>query len=253
MTEQLKARLNLKAVMRNLEALPELDAETAALIRDWNVSVRFSIRGDVNVMLQFHEGRCSFHAGSLEPSDVHLFFLSPAHLNAMFSGNSSPIPLKGFSRLGFLKKDFSRLTGRLEYFLKPTDSLLLDEQYVRVNTALSLYTAVSAVDDMVHLDPVARQVGLQMPRGVMQFSVMPEGPHAHIIYDGKGNAVSFRGQAMNPSAIISFGSLKIANALFNGKLDGFGAIALGDVRLKGVVPMIENTNLILDRVPLYLQ
>ena len=251
--ETLKARLNLNAVMRNLEDLPLLDSETADLIQSWEIALRFSVLGGVSARLGFHSGRCAYQCGSSEPVDVILFFLSHGHLNAMFDERSNPIPLKGFGRLGFLKNEFPKVTKRLEYFLKPTPVLLEDEEYVRVNTALSLYTAVHAVCELAALDPVGTKVAAQMPAGIIQLSVLPEGPHAHIRYDGRGGAVAFKGVAETPSAVLTIENCATANALFNGKLDGFSAIALGAIRMKGIVPMIENTNLILDRIPLYLQ
>ncbi len=53
-------------------------------------------------------------------------------------------------------------------------------------------------------------------------------------------------------AKMAFKNLRVVNALLNGKLDGFLAVANGDVVLQGQLPMIDNLNLILDRVPRYL-
>ncbi len=249
----IKARLNLNAVLRNLEVLPTLDAQAADIIRQWSLSVRFSIRGNMTTRLSFDNGRCIYDPETTAPADVSLYFWSCAHLNAMFENRANPIPLKGFSKLGFLKNEFPKITERLEYFLKPGDAQLQNETYVRVNTALSLYTGAFAISELIRFDPVAMQVGKMMPAGVLQLSVLPDGPHAHIVYDGKGGAAAVRGPADNPTATISFRDCATANLLFNGKLDGFGAIAMSDIKLRGLIPLIENTNLILDRIPLYLQ
>jgi len=37
---KIKARLNLNAVLRNLEELPALDKQTMEIIRDWNIKLR---------------------------------------------------------------------------------------------------------------------------------------------------------------------------------------------------------------------
>lgn len=251
--DTLKARLNLNAVLRNLEELPALDPETASLIQSWEIAIRFSVLGGVSARIAFRGGRCTYEPDSRDAVDVLLFFLSHGHLNAMFEERSNPIPLKGFKQLGFLKNEFPKVTKRLEHFLKPTEALLEDPDYLRVNTTLSLYTAAQAVCELIRLDPVAQKVGAQMPAGVMQLSVIPDGPHACIRYDGKGGATAHKGIAEKPAAVLTINSCSSANALFNGKLDGFSAIALGTVKMRGIVPMIENTNLILDRIPLYLQ
>ncbi len=251
--DTVKARLNLNAVMRNLENLPSLDPETAALIQSWEIAVRFRVVGGIAARLGFHDGKCVYQQGGRETADIALLFLTHGHLNALFEERSIPVPYKGFKQLGFLKNDFPKVTKRLEYFLKPTPALLEDEGYVRVNTVLSLYTAVYAACELVRFDPVCKQIGAQMPAGTLQLSVLPEGPHAYIGYDGKGGATAGIGQAEKPSAILSFASRQVANALFNGQLDGFGAVALGDIKIRGLVPLVENSNVIFDRIPLYLQ
>ncbi len=251
--DTLKARLNLNAVLRNLEVLPTLDEKAAEIIRDWSVSIRFRIRGDIAPRLAFSNGKCTYAPDAVDPADILLFLWSPAHLNAMFDNKANPIPLKGFSKLGFLKNAFPKITERLEYFLKPDEAALRDTDYVRVNIALSLYTGVFAVCELAQFDPIASQVIQQMPPGTLQLSVLPDGPEAHIVYDGQGHATAFRGAAKNPTASIAFRDRTIASRLFNGQLDGFGAVALGDIKLKGLIPLIDNTNLILDRIPLYLQ
>ena len=53
-------------------------------------------------------------------------------------------------------------------------------------------------------------------------------------------------------AKMAFKNLQVANALLTGKMDGFLAVANGDVVLLGQLPMVDNLNLILDRVPRYL-
>ena len=251
--DTLKARLNLNAVLRNLEELPALDPETAQMIRDWDISIRFLVLGGISARLAFKDGRCSYQQGSRESSDVVLCFLSHGHLNRMFEGRSNPIPLKGFKRLGFLKNEFGILTKRMEYFLKPTPELLKDEHYITVNTFLSLNTAVNAACELVQLDPVSKQVCRQISPGLLQLSVLPEGPDAWIQYDGDGGAVGGLGKAGNPAATLTIRSREIACLLFNGKLDDFGAVALGDIKLRGMMPLIDNTNLILDRIKAYLQ
>ncbi|NLN93153.1 MAG: hypothetical protein GX130_07600 [Candidatus Hydrogenedens sp.] len=253
MIDQLKSRLNLKAVLRNLEVLPALDPVSAELISDWNISLRFSVWRDTQVVLDFHDGRCVFHSDSKESTSVNLFFSSPAHLNNMFENQASPLPLKGFTKLGFLKKEFSQLIGRLEYFLKPAAETVQDEAFKKVNLALSLNTAVFAIPELMKLDPVSRRIAPQFSAGSLQFSVDPDGPHAHIIFDGQSRAVAFPGPAVNPTAMTVFKNSEVAQALVAGTLDSFAAVATADIQLRGMIPLIDHSNVILDRLPLYLQ
>ena len=57
-----------------------------------------------------------------------------------------------------------------------------------------------------------------------------------------------KGPVENPMATMMFKDSHVANAMLAGKLDAFQAVAEGDLVLKGMLPIIDNTGLILDRV-----
>lgn len=251
--EKLKALLNLNAVMRNLEVLPVLDSETKQRIQSWEKSILFKVFGGISVQFSFSGGNCVYKTPSLKPADIVLLFSSHRHFNRMVAGQSNPILIKGIRHLSFLTNDFSWITKRLEYCLKPPETQQQSDTLLAVNTSLLLYTAAFAVPELVAYDPVAASVAKQMPAGAIQFSVLPDGPHAYIRYDGKGGASAGRGTVDDPAAVLTFRDCTTAHALLNGKMDGFGAVALGDLKIKGMVPMVDNTNLILDRIPMYLQ
>ena len=250
-TELLKARLNLHVVLRNLEDLPALDAQTADRIREWDIALHFAVRGGPEAGLVFEGGQCRHYAGRPPRADVKLFFFSPAHLNAMFAGTGNPIPLKGFSKLGFLKNDFTALTQRLEHFLRPDAEKLKDPDYLRANSLLTLYTGVFAVKHLAELDPVAAKVAAATPPGTVQFVVDGEPPLAHLTYNGAAIEPG-KSAVERPSAIMWLADWAVANQVVNGQVDSFAAIGKGLVRLDGVVPIIDNTGLIMDRVARYL-
>jgi hypothetical protein len=77
---QLRARLNLYAVLQNLEELVRLDEQAAEMVRHWSVSVRFAVRRGPSVCLRFADGRCRHERGVRGTADVSLYFLSPQHL-----------------------------------------------------------------------------------------------------------------------------------------------------------------------------
>ena len=160
----IKAHLNLYAVFQNLEALPALDAETADRIKDWDLAIQISVRNGPNAFLEFKGGACTHGRGTHPNPAIKLFLMSPAHLNAMFDGKSNPIPLKGFTRLGFLQRDFAALTDRLTYFLRPTEELLADEAYLKTNTALTLFTGSTPSRNWRRWNPRARRSPLTRPK-----------------------------------------------------------------------------------------
>ena len=51
---------------------------------------------------------------------------------------------------------------------------------------------------------------------------------------------------------MKFGSVEIARNLFEGKINAVASIGTGDVRMNGMISMLDNVNRILDRVGLYL-
>ncbi|MCX8124597.1 MAG: SCP2 sterol-binding domain-containing protein, partial [Spirochaetes bacterium] len=122
----IKSRLHLYAVLQNIEDLVQYDEKAKNLIKDWDVVIKFSVRNSGHVYLIFKNGTCTVSEKSDKKADIMLFFTSPAHLNKMFEGKANPIPVKGITKIGFLTKEFPKLTERLEYFLKPDDHKLKD-------------------------------------------------------------------------------------------------------------------------------
>jgi len=249
--ELIKASLNLHAVLQNLEDLVVYDTAVADLARDWNVAIQFSVFRGPAAYIEFQNGTCKVGRGAHAAPDVRLFFTSAAHLNRMMDGKGNPIPLKGFTRLGFLMKEFPKATDRLEYYLKPTDELLADKQYLELNTRMTLNTAAFALRELARMDPIGRLNAAHMPDGTVLMKILPDGPAAHVQFSS-GDIQVFKGDVERPTAMLLFKDFQIANRFLNGKMDVFTAVAAGDVMIKGQTPMLDALGLILDRVPVYL-
>jgi len=249
--QRVKANLNLYAVLRNLETLVACDNKAADLIKEWQVTLEFSVFRGPTLFLEFQNGRCRAGEGDHPSPDVRLFFFSAGHLNRMMDGNASPIPLKGLTRLSFLTKEFPQLTDRLEYFLKPDETLLADDTYKEVNTRLNLGVAAYAIRELATSDPMGILNAESMPEGTLAIRVLPDGPSVSIIKENGGYAVGGP-HPEKPMAVMSFRDMGVANDLMNGKCDAFAALAKGDVSMKGKIPMIEAVNLLMDRIPHYL-
>ena len=247
----IKANLNLYAVLKNLEDLVACDKDMKNLARDWDISIQFSVRKGPRVCVSFRDGVCTVERGKCRKPTVLLFFTSPAHLNRMFDGKGNPIPLKGFSRLGFLTKDFPKLTERLEYYLKPDDKLLKNRKYLEMNTRLTLNTAAYAMKELAELEPMSRIIASHISDTMIEMKVLPDGPAVNIgIRDGV--MYPAKGEAERPMAVLHMKDMKIANDFLNGKSDAFSAVALGDVLIRGHIHIVESVGPILDRIPLYL-
>lgn len=251
MNDLIKAHLNVYAVLQNIEELVKLDKEMAQLIKDWDITIQFIVRGGPSAYLEFRQGACRHGRGAHPNPTVKLFFLSAKHLNNMFAGQGTPIPLKGFSRLGFLQKDFAQLTKKLEFYLKPAPGQVADDSFIRINTTLTMYTAAYAVAELALLEPTCKKVAASTPAGVFQMGVLPDGPYVHLRIT-QGAMEACKGTAAAPTALMTMKDLHTAHQMLGGHLDAFKAIVEGSIQLQGMIPIIDNIGLILDRVEAYL-
>ncbi len=249
--QRIKAGINLFAILKNLEDLVAYDKQARDLVAGKKICIRFSVKNGPSAWVRFHNGTCRVGRGETDRCHVLLWFTSNEHLNKMFDGKANPIPLKGFSKLGFLQKEFTALTQRLEYFLRPENEKNPDAHYIRMNTAFTLTIAAFALPEIALFDERARYTASHLPDGSLQMSVLPDGPHVYLeIHAGKIKAA--KGLPDAPSAQMLMKNAQVANDFLNGKSDPFTAIALGDVMIRGQIPILDGINLILDRVVYYV-
>jgi hypothetical protein len=248
--ERIRAHLNLYALLQNLEELVRLDDEAAEIVRPWNVSVQFSVRHGPSASLTFCEGKCIHQSGRDRSADVSLHFFSPRHLNATFDGRAIAIPLRGFTRLAWLRRDFGRLTRRLESYLKPTDTTTNDTCETLLATLLA-QTGAFAAGELARLEPTCRKIAARIPDGILSVEISPDGPGIHVAVSG-GEIQVGKSTHETPSARLTFRHATVATALLRNRLDPYEAIAQGDLGLAGQIGMIEDFMLILDRVEQFL-
>ncbi len=247
----IKANLNLYAVLKNLEDIAKFDPEIVKISKEWNVSIQFRVRKGPKAYIEFKNGECTVNRGKKRFAGIILYFLSPAHLNRMFDNQGNPIPLRGISKLKFLTGDFVKLTGKLEYYLKPTGELLRDKTYLALNTRLTLNTAAYALREIGELDKIGRAVSAHMRDGSVLLKVLPDGPSVNVTLKN-GKILPAKGDVDRPMAVLLMKNMKLANEFLNGKVDTFAAVASGDVMIKGQTPMLDSLSLLLDRIPVYL-
>jgi len=243
------ANINLYAVMRNLEDLCEMDSEMNELIKNQNLSIQMSVKNGPMGLIKFEEGKCQFKRGK-HPATVKMYFKSPVHFNNMVDGKANPIILKGFTKVKFLTKDFMTLTDKLSYYLKPTEELLKDSKYTKINTTLTAYTAFFALAEIGNTDPLGKHNGSRIPNGNIAISV-EDGPAICIEAKG-GDLKATKGMPDNYRASMAFTDMKTAGDLLNGKIDSYSCIACKTLKLKGYIPMLDNMNKLLGQVPNYL-
>lgn len=247
----IKAGINLYAVLKNLEDLIALDSECNELIKDKNISIQFLVKNGPKAWVKFENRGCTVGQGILKGASVKLWFKSPEHLNKMFDGDGNPIPLKGFTKLGFLTKDFPKITDKLEYYLKPEEVKNPSEEYIAINTRFTLTVAAFALPEIAKYERKAKMTASHIPNGKIQMRVLPNDPAVFLtVKDGVISAE--KGICKNPDSVMEMKDMQTANDFLNGKSNPFLAIACGDVIIKGITPMLDNLSLILDKVQNYV-
>lgn len=248
----IKAGINLYAVIKNLEDLITVDQACRELIKGKKISIQFIVKNGPNAWVKFENDACEVGQGKMKNPSVKLWFRSPEHLNQMFDGNGNPIPLKGFTKLGFLTKDFPKITDKLEYYLKPEEVENPSDEYIAINTRFTLTVAAFALSEIGKFDEKAKITASHIPDGKIQMRVLPNDPAVFLVVKD-GIISAEKGMTENPDAVMEMKDMQTANDFLNGKSNPFLAIASGDVIIKGITPMLDNLSLILDKVGKYVE
>lgn len=244
------AYINMYAVLGTLENLCELSEEARELVKTSKpVSIGFDVKGGPKATITFRNGRCRMEQGC-DNCDVKLPFSSCEKFNGLIDGTVTPIPSKGFTKISFLLKQFTPLTDMLSKYMRPSEEDLEDEVFFEISTKLLFYTITVAISQIGNNDEIGKFSADHIPDGTIKMSIAG-GPSAgievkdHRMVTIKKNPESYR-------AIMEFGSMKLANDLFNGKVGAMAEIGKGNITMKGMINMLDNMNRILDRVALYL-
>ena len=173
------------------------------------------------------------------------------NFNRMVDGEKNPLPYAGFPRLGFLLKNFTALTDLLSAYLRPQPSDLEDRGFFERSTTLLFYLVAGALAAVANNDPLGRISAAAIPDGTIALEIQ-DGPCAEITARG-GHLITRRRKAVSPRAYMIFSDFDAARGLFDGTLEAMSALAAGKIIMKGYIPMIDNLNRVLNRVPVYLQ
>ncbi|MBY9079814.1 hypothetical protein KIH86_09465 [Paenibacillus sp. HN-1] len=245
-----KAAINLYAILRNLEELCEVDEASQGLIRGKQQSIRFSIQNGPSATLVFRDGKCKMteDEGS---SSIKLYFRSTDHFNRMIDGAANPIPVKGFTKLGFLTNEFNQLTKRLEYYLKPQPELLGDPDFFRQHTGFLLHTAAYALACIANYDRIGQEIAKRIPDGVVSLSIQESGQQVFLEAKG-GRLKAMKSSTVPPRSFMIFDTVQSAGDLLSERADVHELVVRENLLLKGMMPMIQHLSDILSRVPLYI-
>ena len=247
--ERALAFVNMFAVLGAIPKLCTLDENAAALAKR-EISLGFAVKNGPAATLFFGNGECRLVRWCVDP-DIKLPFSSAKKFNGMVDGTVTPIPSRGFFKIGFLTGEFTKLTQILEKYLRPKAADLADSVFFRKSTLLTLHVLVSAAAEIGNEDPVGRASAGYIPDGNIEISVLG-GETVWLNAEGSRLTAVFE-RPENVTSAMTFGSHELASDIFNGKANSVASVGSGGVRIRGMIPQVDNMNRIFDRVSLYLQ
>ena len=252
--EHILARLHLKAVFPTLGALVRLDDGAQSLVAGQHFGVRLTTRSGLSTRLDFRDGEVLVNSERAGHRALELFFLSDRHLNRTFSGAgfSMPIPVRGFGHLARLRT-FTRLTDRLQRVLTASRRDLVDHQLLEIHTGIMMGELIpSAIAQLVDYDKACRQWLAPYRDALIQFEVV--GGKSSWIRFRKSGAVYGSGSTGEfPDVIISFRDREVALSAIHGDLDSLAALGKGQVIVRGLIPLADALDRVLDRLSFLLK
>lgn len=249
MDERTLAFINLHAVLGGLSKLCELDEECKGLIEGKNVSIGFTVKDGPEGTIRFAGGVCTVTPG-VDKCDIKLPFSSCKKFNGLIDGTVTPIPSRGFTKIGFLLREFTKLTDKLTAYLRPEPSMLEDEAFFTTSTTIMFHLILDAIAQIGNEDKVGRASASYIVNGDVRVGIQG-GPEGYIhARDHVLKAV--HEPCQHPTSYMIFASMHDARDLFDGKVNGVVCVGTGKVRMGGMISMVDNVNRILDRVSMYL-
>ena len=243
------AYINLYAVLGTIPYLCELDDGARALIENKNVTIGFDVKGGPSGRLCFADGKCRFEEGC-DPCHIKLPLSSPEKFNGMIDGTVTPIPSKGFTKIGFLLKSFIKLTDILSSYLRAEKEALADPVFFEKSTTLMFHLIASAIAQIGNVDPVGRASASYIVDGNIKLAIGDELALAIEAKDHKLRAIHAAPESF--MSFMRFEDIRLARALFDGEVNAVACVGEGKVRIGGMISQVDNVNRILDRVALYL-
>jgi len=228
--DEIKARVNLHAILPVLEDLERLDREyggKGAGKYQGKILVKVAKKPELAVTIQFKgPGIKVFREKWGRPSLI-LEFASPDALNDSFSGGKSKprirkllfgIPLL----LKFVK--LSKLMGA---------SLMGDGAPggIKTRAAILLRVVVHAMEVLARHHPEVQPTvaGIE---GTIQFGIEPDGPFYHITFQN-GKVAVYDTEHSSPKSTISFVDTETAVAVLTGALDAMDAMGQQKMKMEG--------------------
>lgn len=253
MTEQkAMAYVNMYGVLGALENLCEIDDTAKDVLKRLKkpVSLCFKVKNGPCCTYHFDKNGCKMTEGESD-CNCRMSFSSPEKFNALIDSSKPGIPTKGVLRtLAFLLGPFTALTDRLNEVLRPSDDAMKDRAFFEENTILTMYVAAGAIAALANHDSISKISAAHTPDGDVMLGIKNT---LYVTVKVKDNRFAvIKSPCENPRAIMEFSDIDLASGLFAGTVSTMNELCKGNIRISGMVSMVDNINRILDRVSVYL-
>lgn len=246
------AYVNMYGVLGTLENLCELDDDAKKIISGLKkpTAICFDVKGGPCCTFRFDKNGCKMKDGS-DGCTCKMNFSSPEKFNNMINSGKPGIPAKGIiSLLKFLTGPFTKLTDRLTVLLRPDEKSLENREFFEESTLLTMYTVAGAISALANSDSIARISAENTVDGDIYMGIKNKAAVTVRVKNHRFETV--KSAPENPRAIMEFSDIDLAYGLFNGKVSTINEMCRGNIRLSGMLSMVDNANRILDRVAAYL-
>ncbi|SMH43194.1 hypothetical protein SAMN06295885_2169 [Rathayibacter oskolensis] len=242
--DRVLAAVNLHAVLGALPRLVELSPEAARALAPVTKPTTLTLVAPGGLRASYTFTRTAIRRGGGAPGPT-LLFTSAKHLNAVIAGTAQPVPVAGPRGIAFLTKVFTPISALLGEALTSEDPALTDR-----TTLLTLEVVASALTVIANGDRSGRVSAAHMADGDLDIEVGDDLRYRIRVREHRLSRLS--DPVGGPRAALRFDDLGVAGDVLSGRETALACVADGRVTMRGYIPLIDNTNRLLDRVGAYL-
>lgn len=255
--EALLARLHLQAVLPALEDLVAVSPAARRLAEGWKVSLRLRVSGPdgpAATIVSPGDGSLRVYPHGGVPAGMTLLFLSAGQLNRTFLNAAAlpPLPLGAPWLLGKLPR-FTRLAALLNTALQPAAGTLEDAACRDVHLRLLFRVLIGAIPPIGMGDPAAAHSLSHTPAGLAEIRSPARGLRGWVQWTGRTLTSGMETPPGAPDVAITFCDLATVDAALLGTLDNGAAVGLGQIEVRGLVPLADGLSVVMDKVDGYLK
>lgn len=245
------AFVNAYGVLGSLESLCRIDGKAKEILKGLKKPVKlcFEVKNGPYCSFEFSADGCKMTEG--DAGGCKMSFSSPEKFNALINESKPGVPSrKPIETLMFLSGAFTALTNRLNEVLRPAKGAMEDRAFFEENTLMTMYVLAGAIAALANTDSISKQSAAATPDGDVSLGIKDTASVTLRVKDHHFTAL--REPAENPRAVMEFADIDLAAGLFAGKVATVNELCRGNIRLAGMLSMVDNINRILDRAAVYL-